>query len=171
VDSLLRVVSTISNRLYGAQDMVLAYQYTLADPWSSFGNFLFMEPIADIAKELYGLEFLPGQGYGVGMGLLGVFTMIGRSEILLLVFAMFFFSLLAVVIDGLLTRLFFNKKLGKFSQLYYLILFIVSFNFIQASVNYLYSTIILSIVFGYFFKRLKLKTNNTKCNFINSKVV
>ena len=153
--SLLNVISTISNRLYGAQDMVLAYQYVLIDPWSSFGNFLLTEPIADLAKELYGLEFSPGQGYGVGMGLLGIFVMIGRADVLLLVAAILFFSLLAVLINRLLTHLFILKQTEKFYQLYYLILFIVAFNFIQSTPSYLYFT----ILFSYILNKIKRLSN------------
>lgn len=163
--SMLSIISTISNRLYGAQDMILAYQHVLIDPWSSFGNFLFTEPIVnDPAKELYGLEFLPGQGYGVGMGLVGIFVMIGRSDFALLAIAILLFSLLIVIMNRLLTRLFFEEQSGKYFQLYYLILFIAAFNVIQATLQYLYSIIILSYgliilnyVHGHFLPRRKIK--------------
>lgn len=167
--SLLNVISTISNRLYGAQDLVLAYQHVLLDPWYSFGNFLFMGSIADIAKDIYGLEFLPGQGYGVGMGLVGILVMIGRADISLLVIAILFFSLLAVLINRLLTRLFIEVHSGKFHPLYYLILFIGAFNFMQATLQYLYSIIILSYgliilnyVHGHFLpkRKIKMRINN-----------
>lgn len=165
--SLLNVIGTISNRLYGAQDMILSYQYVLIDPWSSFWNFLLTESIADLAKELYGLEFLPGQGYGVGMGLVGILTMIGRADILLLVIAILFFSLLAVLINRLLTRLFFDKQSGKFYSLYYLMLFIVSFNFMQATLSYLYFMIVMFYVLGYLLPKFKPKVrSNSNQNMI-----
>ena len=155
--SLLNVIGTISNRLYGAQDMVLAYQYVLTDPWTSFGNFLLTESITDLAKELYGLEFLPGQGYGVGMGLVGILTMIGRADIILLLISILFFSFLAVLINRLLARLFFDKQSGKFYSLYYLMLFIVSFNFVQATLAYLYFMIVIFYILRYLLAKLRTK--------------
>jgi len=163
--ALLNVISTISNRLYGAQDLVLAYQYVLVDPWSSFWNFLFTGSIvSDLAGDLYGLVFLPGQGYGVGLGLVGLLTMVGRANILLLVIAILFFSFLAVLMNRFLTRLFFDERSGTFYQLYYLILFIAAFNFMQATLLYLYGIILLSYVLGYFRPRRIIKMRAKRGN-------
>ena len=154
--SLLGIIGTISNRLYGAQDLVLSYQHILINPWQSFGNFLLTAGISkDLAWELYGLRFLPGQGYGVGLGLVGLFVMIGRADMLLLIVVILFFSVLLVILDRRLTGLFFDRETGKFFQLYYLILFITAFNVMQSTVSYIYMIIILTLLFGFLKKRLK----------------
>jgi hypothetical protein len=154
VVTLLSLIGTISNRLYGAQDLVLAYQHILINPWQSFGNFLLTAPIMnDLAADLYGLKFLPGQGYGVGLGLVGLLVMIARADITLLIAAIFFFSVLAVILNRVLTRLFLDPKTGKFFQLYYLILFITAFNFLQATLPYLYVILFSTWVLGFFFNQ------------------
>ena len=149
IESLLNIISTISNRLYGAQDLVLAYQHTLINPWNSFINFTFTKPIVeDLAGDLYGLVFLPGQGYGVGMGLVGVFVMIARSSFVLLILAIFYLSVLIVILNRVLTPIFKNKNTNKFSQVYYLVLFFASFNFMQATLSYIYTIIIICWIMG-----------------------
>lgn len=150
--SLLNIISTISNRLYGAQDLVLAYQHILINPWNSFFNFTLTKTIVeDLAGDLYGLEFLPGQGYGVGMGLVGVFVMIARSNIILLVVAISYLSFLIVILNRVLTPIFKNVKTEKFSQVYYLVLFFASFNFMQATLSYIYTIISICWILGLIF--------------------
>jgi hypothetical protein len=152
--SLLNIVGTISNRLYGIQDQILAYQYILNEPWSSFGNFLLMEPIADIAKDLYGLEFLPGQGYGVGMGIIGTFVMIGRSDILLFIFGIVVYALIAVIVNQSLNLLFFYKNIKKYHNLYYMALFIAAFNYIQSTLSYLYFLVIFCFMLKFLMNKI-----------------
>lgn len=152
--SLLSILGTMSNRLYGAQDSVLAYQHVLVDPWLSFFDFIVTGSlVSNLAEDLYGLVFLPGAGYGVGLGLMALLVMIGRADIFLLIFAALFFAILIVIINRLLQRLFFNKQSGKYFQLYYLILFISSFNFLQSSIPYIYTILFSTWLLGFFFNR------------------
>lgn len=156
--SLLSIIGTISNRLYGAQDSVLAYQHILVEPWNSFVNFMITGSLVpNLAEDLYGLVFLPGMGYGVGLGLIGLLVMIGKADFILLIFAVFFFSILMVIANRVLRRLFINPNTGKFYQLYYLILFITAFNFLQATLPYLYTIICVTWILGFFFNKKVLK--------------
>lgn len=148
--SLLSIISTMSNRLYGAQDSVLAYQYVLVNPWESFINFIFSGTLVnDLAGELYGLEFLPGMGYGVGLGLVALFVMIGKSNIFLMLISILFFSILISYVNYLLKKAFFNYEINKYTQVYYLFLFLIGFNFVQATLVYIYVSIIITYLIIY----------------------
>lgn len=153
--SFLNIISTISNRLYGAQDSVLAYQYTLDDPWNAFANFIISGSLVeDLAGELYGLIFLPGMGYGVGLGLIGVLVMLGRANIFLLFVAIIFFALLIVITNKVITNYFLNSRTKELPQIYYLILFITAFNFLQATLSYIYMIILIFLLITFFKKIL-----------------
>jgi hypothetical protein len=160
LSSILSIISTMSNRLYGAQDSVLAYQYELINPWVAFFNFIYSGTLVDnLAEELYGLVFLPGAGYGVGLGLVALLVMIGRSSILLMVIAILYFSFLIFYLNRLLKRAFFDFNLGKYPQIYYLFLFIISFNFVQATMSFIYLSFLLCyiiIFIKFFLKKLSL---------------
>jgi len=159
--TFLNILGTIANRLYGAQDIILAYQHILVDPWKSFIRFSFgNELVNDLAGVVYGLKFLPGRGFGVGMGIIGQFVMIARSNLLLLLVAVIFMSLLTAILNRLLSILFINNKSSKYSQVYYFVLFVFSFNIMQGSISYIYTFIIGSFIINKLFLNNKFKNIN-----------
>jgi hypothetical protein len=139
VKSLINIIGTISNRLYGVQDLILTYQYKLVEPIQSFTSFLLARPVInDPALELYNLQWLPGQAFGVGLGLMGVFILFFKVSFLLYLLAIIFSSFLISILNIILNKYFYDSNKNKYNPLYFLVLFFVAFNLVQCSFIFLY---------------------------------
>jgi hypothetical protein len=68
-DALPVFVADVARRLYGTQDIVLAFQHDGGDRLPALINLLLARPVVDdVAREIYGLD-LYGTSFGLGMGL------------------------------------------------------------------------------------------------------
>lgn len=92
------IIGNLANRFFGAQDMILAYQFVREDVWSATFNYFisggFSNTIVpDLGRDLFGMN-LEGTGFGVGIGVIAYFLIIGNSNILVIPFAILFLSFL-----------------------------------------------------------------------------
>jgi hypothetical protein len=145
--SFINIIGTISNRLYGVQDLILTYQYKLNDPYASFNSFILSNPVIDDpAIELYNLEWLPGQAFGVGLGLMGIFTLFFKVNFILYLLVCLFSSFLISVLNLILNKYFYNYTNNSYNPLYFLVLFFSAFNLVQGSFIFLYLILIFILI-------------------------
>ncbi|WP_443643417.1 hypothetical protein ABXT66_10280 [Candidatus Levibacter sp. Uisw_134_01] len=94
--SILGNIAGISNRFFGAQDMVLAYQYIAYDTWVSMIKYFFSGGRADTVIPDLGLDLfninLEGTGFGVGIGTMAYFLIFAHSNIFTIPFAVLILS-------------------------------------------------------------------------------
>lgn len=89
--SVLDTIGGIANRFYGAQDMILAYQFVREDTWLAMVNY-FMSGgradaiVPDLGRDLYDMN-LEGTGFGVGIGTMAYLLILSHSNILVMPFA------------------------------------------------------------------------------------
>lgn len=155
-----KIIGALSNRLYGPQDLVLADQYILSNTFENFLNFISLKSlIPEIAYEIYGLDFGPDSGFGVGMGLGGILIILFNSNFLIFILTILFFSFLVSCIEFQTNYLFgINKNTKSFNPLYFFIILFLSFNVVEGSLRFLYLFIIFSIL-GHFGLKIFRKIN------------
>jgi len=89
--SIFDMIGGIANRFYGAQDMILAYQFVLEDTWLALVHY-FMSGgradtiVPDLGHDLYDMD-LQGTGLGVGLGTIAYLLILSHSNILVMPFA------------------------------------------------------------------------------------
>lgn len=87
--SPVSAVGNIANRLYSAQDMILAYQYSPEAPFDAFLGFWITGKgdavVPDMAFTLFDLVFEKGTAYGVAIGLIAYLLILGRASVCLLI--------------------------------------------------------------------------------------
>jgi hypothetical protein len=89
--SVFDTIGGIANRFYGAQDMILAYQFVREDTWLAMVNY-FMSGgradaiVPDLGRDLFDLD-LEGTGFGVGIGTMAYLLILSHTNILVMPFA------------------------------------------------------------------------------------
>lgn len=89
--SVFDTIGGIANRFYGAQDMILAYQFMCEDTWSAMVNY-FMSGgradaiVPDLGRDLYDMN-LEGTGFGVGIGTMAYLLILSHSNALVMPFS------------------------------------------------------------------------------------
>ena len=89
--SIFDTIGGIANRFYGAQDMILAYQFVREDTWLAMVNY-FMSGgradaiVPDLGRDFYDVN-LEGTGFGVGIGTMAYLLILSHSNILVTPFA------------------------------------------------------------------------------------
>lgn len=160
---LINIIGTISNRLYGVQDLILTYQHKLVDPFQSFISFITASPVIEFpATDLYDLEWLPGQAFGVGLGLMGILMLFFKVNIFLYLLLCLYSAFLLSLLNLTLNRYFYNKYTQSYHPLYYFVIFLTAFNFVQGSVSFLYLifiSILLLIYLTLFNKKKSIAIN------------
>jgi hypothetical protein len=157
---LLNFARVILNRLYGVQDIILTSQYELLNPIDSFKNFIMGgDFFKNIAFDLFGLTFLPGQAFGVGIGVLGLIYCMLNSSFTLTILMIFFTSLLVSILNAFMNLIFINSNPNIKNKLYFLLLFIIGFNLVQGTVFYLYYLLIIFIIYSLIFIK-KINSSN-----------
>lgn len=149
----ITLIGGISNRLYGAQDMILAYQFEPANPFMAFFDYFWSGGRADsvvpnLTYDFYGLIFDEGSGFGVGIGTLAYLLILGRASILLLIPG-------ALVTAALLSvggrcfawgPIFGAEEHGQ--PVRYFMAIILGFTIYSSSLNLAYTLIMLMIIMG-----------------------
>ena len=80
------VLNMVSKRLYGAQDIVLAYQYDPGNQIASIIKFFLAKPLEEnYALALYGFNLPAGKAYGVGFGLLPWLIALANKSVAVLI--------------------------------------------------------------------------------------
>ena len=92
------IIGGIANRFYGAQDMVLSYQFVREDTWQAMFNYFFSGGradaiVPDLGRDFYGIN-LEGTGLGVGIGTMAYILILSHSNILVIPFALLALSFL-----------------------------------------------------------------------------
>lgn len=105
--SFATLIGPLANRLFGAQDIVLAYQYEAAEPWLALARYFWSGGVADsvvpdLTYEFFGLVFDEGSGFGVGIGLIAYLVILGHSSLERLVVGAFVVSLLLVLANRII---------------------------------------------------------------------
>lgn len=90
------LIGGIALRLYGPQDVVLAYQYDVDSRAGAMVRWFTGRPVvADLNYEFYGMTFAAGSGFGVGLGVCPWMIVVARRSYFILL-------LLSMVIAALL---------------------------------------------------------------------
>ena len=89
--SVFDIIGGIANRFYGAQDMILAYQFVREDTWSATVNYFLTggradAVVPDLGRDFYGMD-LEGTGFGVGIGTMAYLLILSHSNVLVMPFA------------------------------------------------------------------------------------
>ena len=88
---IFETIGGIANRFYGAQDMILAYQFVREDTWLAMVNYFMSGGRADAIVPDLGRDFydtnLEGTGFGVGIGTMAYLLILSHSNILVMPFA------------------------------------------------------------------------------------
>lgn len=89
--SVFEIIGGIANRLYGAQDMILAYQFVREDTLLALVNYFTSGGRADtvvpnLGRDLFDMD-LEGTGFGVGIGTMAYLLILSHSNILVMPFA------------------------------------------------------------------------------------
>lgn len=85
---IVTFLNTFSERLYGAQSAVLAYQSNVDDNITEIFNFLLARRgnLPDILlNDLFGLHFTGGEAFGVGIGYLPTLILLANKNLVLLI--------------------------------------------------------------------------------------
>jgi hypothetical protein len=141
--SVMTVIGGIANRLYGAQDIVLAYQYEPANPWTSLMHFFTTggnanSVVPDLGNDLYGFRFEEGSGFGLGLGVLAFVVMLVHSSLARLLVATLLISLMLSMssrIIGYASRELFGAER---SLVMSFVAMIVTLSIYQSSLNFFY---------------------------------
>ena len=88
--SIFDLISGIANRFFGAQDMILAYQFVREETWLAMVSY-FMSGgradsiVPDLGRDLFDMD-LEGTGFGVGIGIMAYALILTHSNILVMPF-------------------------------------------------------------------------------------
>jgi len=104
--SVFDIIGGIANRFYGAQDMILAYQFMREDTWTAMGNYFISggradTVVPDLGRDLFNMD-LEGTGFGVGIGTMAYLLILSHSNILVMPFAVLVLCFLISVGNQLL---------------------------------------------------------------------
>lgn len=150
----ITLIGGIANRLYGAQDMILAYQFEPEYPFASFFGYFWSGGRADsvvpnLTYDFYGLIFDDGSGFGVGIGTLAYLLILGRANIgLLFVGAMVIAALLSFGARCLAWVSLFDAE-DQVLPVRYFVAVILGFTIYSSSLNLAYSLMMLMIFLGF----------------------
>ncbi len=145
----------IVSRLGGAQDVVLAHQYDIDDQWDGICRYFSSQPIVDVARELYGLEWNVefvqwGAEWGVGMSTIPMFMLLAKRSIVVLLSLNIFAAFVIVLVEEVKDL---YMSLVGFSFLPYIWLTLVVYVFYtnpnQLFVVYALFAIAFSVIFGW----------------------
>lgn len=86
--SIFDTIGGIANRFYGAQDMILAYQFVREDTWGAMVNYFISGGradaiVPDLGRDFYDMN-LEGTGFGVGIGTMAYLLILSHSNILVM---------------------------------------------------------------------------------------
>lgn len=148
----MTVVGGIANRLYGAQDMILAYQFEPGDPFGSFFSYFWSGGRADsvvpnLTYDFYGLIFDEGSGFGVGIGTMAYLLILGRASLLLLIFGALAIAALLSLGDKCLFWASVSSAVHDLPVRYFAAV-ILGFTIYSSSLNLAYMLMILMIIAG-----------------------
>jgi hypothetical protein len=111
-------IGGIANRLFGAQDMILAYQFVREDTWLAMVNYFMSGGRADaivpnLGRDLFDMD-LEGTGFGVGIGTMAYLLILSHSNILVMPFALLALSFLVSAGNQLLNHALAKAVAAKF---------------------------------------------------------
>jgi hypothetical protein len=166
--SLASTIGQLSARLYGAQSVVLAYQYNLSGQFAEIANFFLgvTETYSYIVnQELFGLEPAEGVVVGAGIGYLATMILLANKSLIVLALLAFISAGCFVVSEAAL-RKYITSGNTLFRGLGYALGFLMMFFLYDAYIVKFYSLLLLSIcgVFMMDFMRLwtmKREASNT----------
>jgi hypothetical protein len=106
--SVFDAIGGIANRFYGAQDMILAYQYIREDNWTAMANYFMSggranSVVPDLGRDFFNMN-LEGTGFGVGIGTMAYLLILSHSNILVMPFAILIQSFLISAGNKLLMK-------------------------------------------------------------------
>lgn len=162
----MTLVGGIANRLYGAQDMILAYQFEPENPFASFVDYFVAGGRADsvvpnLTYDFYGLIFDEGAGFGVGIGTLAYLLILGRASIALLVLgAMVTAALLSVGGRCLAWASSFGAE-DHVLPIRYFMAVILGFTLYSSSLNLAYTLMMLMIFMGIALRLARRRQRNS----------
>jgi hypothetical protein len=86
--TIFDTIGNIANRFYGAQDMILSYQFVREDTWLAMANYFLTggradSVVPDLGRDFYDMN-LEGTGFGVGIGTMAYLLILSHSNILVM---------------------------------------------------------------------------------------
>ena len=104
--SPFELVGGIANRLWGPQDVVLAYQYEVPSRWTAIVNYFSLRPVVqDLTYEMYGMTFAGATAaFGVGLGYVPWMILLAGRSLPVLIALAFFTAVLLSLCERLVTR-------------------------------------------------------------------
>jgi len=140
------LVGGIALRLYGPQDIVLAYQYDVSSRVHAAVNWFTDRPVVDLNTEFYGMTFAEGSGFGVGIGLHAWMVVLSRRNYFLLILLAGVISTLLVLADIPVEAVRRVKVFKIFMAADPLAFFLVYVLYSAASLRWYYELIALALV-------------------------
>jgi hypothetical protein len=100
--SIPDTIGGLANRLWGPQDVVLAYQYDIQGRLGAIWRYFTSQPVVpDLAYEFYGMTFAYGSGMGVGIGIIPWMIVLSRRSVILLILLAAVVALMLILADRL----------------------------------------------------------------------
>jgi hypothetical protein len=155
----VNMLGAIASRLYGAQDLILTYQYEIIHPFGNFLRFVMTgSPIylvEDAAYNLYGLEFDGDKAFGVGIGVIGQLVALGRSNIFVFLMMNFYISFIIIASNRILINFFRIVNLNKVLLLQIFPVLVISFLLISADFKKIYIICLVLFWCSFFLKQVR----------------
>lgn len=146
VEEIINIISTLSNRIYGLQDIILSSQ--TAPSFSALESTILLiqgkDIVENMAFELFGLKFERGKAFGVNIGILGKLRLIGNLSLVLVSILCLYLGLLLYYMDRLFKKILLTiKNINLQNGLRTLGSLLIVFNFQEGSLKIVYFLILL----------------------------
>lgn len=147
------IVGGIANRLFGAQDMILAYQYAPPTPYFSFIRYFLTggradAVVPDLGYDFYGIVYDEDSGFGVGIGTLAYLLTLGRASLPLVPLGAIVIALLLSFGNRCLTWVSSYDRYNLAASVRLFVAVLLAFSIYSSSLNYYYLYLELVILFG-----------------------
>lgn len=165
--SPIDIIGGIANRLYGAQDMILSYQYAPPNPFLSFVQYFWSggradAVVPDLGRDFYGVNY-EGTGLGVGLGTMAYLLMLGRTSIVLFLLGPALIALLLSLGNRCLNWVVGHSPAGSGLPIKYFAAVLLAFSLYSSSLNLYYLFFEVMMLFGIskaLFLRPKIVSNS-----------
>lgn len=149
----MSIVGGLANRLYGAQDMILAYQYAPPNPYLAFFRYFLTGGRADsvvpnLGYDFYGIDYGEDSGFGVGIGTLAYLLTLGRASLPLVPLGAMVIALLLTLGNRCLTWVSSYTKYNLGTSVRIFVAVLLAFSIYSSSLNLYYLYLELMILFG-----------------------
>jgi len=154
------LIGAIALRLYGPQDIVLAYQYDVPDRVQAMARWFTDRPVVDLNYEFYGMILEPGSGFGVGIGLAAWMIVLARRSYIFLIALAGVIAIFLIVADIVVLAVRRTKAFNASMIADPLAFFLVYVLYSATSLRWYYELIVISTLATWMLRMLNPATHD-----------